>query len=119
MDKALSVLQSASSKNESAIVVDADEAFGQSIGLQLKNITNDQSKAYAKMKIYEVLFQAQFGVSGATQPQHSQLSQQQRQLSTSPIYNPGHKYFRLVHILNEFYFHHKRSKGISNDIKSS
>ena len=86
MDKALSVLQSASSKNESAIVVDADEAFGQSIGLQLKNITNEQSKAYAKMKIYEVLFQAQFGVSGATQPQHSQLSQQQRQLSTSPIY---------------------------------
>ena len=35
------------------------------------------------------------------------------------IYNPGHKYFRLVHILNEFFFHHKRSKGISNDIKSS
>ena len=83
MGKALSVLQSASSKNENAIVVDADEAFGQSIGLQLKNITNDQSKAYSKMKIYEVLFQAQFGVSGATQPQNSQ---QQRQLSTSPIY---------------------------------
>ena len=33
--------------------------------------------------------------------------------------NPGHKYLRLVHILNEFFFHHKRSKGISNDIKSS
>ena len=34
-------------------------------------------------------------------------------------YNPGHKYLRLVHILNEFFFHHKQSKGISNDIKSS
>ena len=34
-------------------------------------------------------------------------------------YNPGHKYLRLVHILNEFFFHHKRIKGISNDIKSS
>ena len=22
-------------------------------------------------------------------------------------YNPGHKYLRLVHILNEFFFHHK------------
>ena len=31
-------------------------------------------------------------------------------------YNPGHKYLRLVHILNEFCFHHKQSKGISNDI---
>ena len=33
--------------------------------------------------------------------------------------NPGHKYLRLVHILNEFCFHHKQSKGISNDIQSS
>ena len=33
--------------------------------------------------------------------------------------NPGHKYLRLVHILKEFFFHHKRKKGISNDIKSS
>ena len=33
--------------------------------------------------------------------------------------NPGHKYLRLVHILNEFFFHHKQSKGISNDIESS
>ena len=33
--------------------------------------------------------------------------------------NPGHKYLRLVHILKEFVFHHKRSKGISNEIKSS
>ena len=29
------------------------------------------------------------------------------------LQSPGHKYFRLVHILNEFFFHHKRSKGIS------
>ena len=35
------------------------------------------------------------------------------------IINPANKSLRLVHILNEFFFHHKRSKGISNDIKSS
>ena len=35
---------------------------------------------------------------------------------TIPQINPWHL---LVHILNEFFFHHKWRKGISNDIKSS
>ena len=33
--------------------------------------------------------------------------------------NPANKSLRLVHILNEFFFHHKWRKGISNDIRSS
>ena len=46
------MLQSALSKNESATTVDADETFGESVGLQLKIFPTIKAfKAYAKMKI--------------------------------------------------------------------
>lgn len=61
MDKALSVLESASkTTNESS--VDADEAFGKTVGLQLKNIKDIQSKEFAKIKICELMYKAQFGL---------------------------------------------------------
>ena len=37
-------------------------------------------------------------------------------VATIPVIS---SYLRLVHILNEFFFHHKWRKGVSNDIKSS
>ena len=40
---------------------DADELFGQSIGMSLKQINNDGVKEYVKMKMHELMFKAKTG----------------------------------------------------------
>ena len=42
-------------------VQDPDEAFGMTIGASLRSILNIQNRAFAKVKIQEIIFQAQFG----------------------------------------------------------
>lgn len=66
MDKALSILESASTEQKEN---DADEAFGRTVGLQLKSIGNIQNSEYAKLKIQEILYQAQFGLLTQCLPQ--------------------------------------------------
>ena len=41
--------------------MDADQRFGQNIAAGLRNITDDKSKEYVKVKMQELIFQAQFG----------------------------------------------------------
>lgn len=59
MDKAMSVLDSAKKEK-----MNADEMFGQSVGLGLQNIRDHRSKEFAKVKIQEVIFKAQFDLLG-------------------------------------------------------
>ena len=42
--------------------MDADQRFGQNIAVGLRNITDDKSKEYVKVKMQELIFQAQFGL---------------------------------------------------------
>ena len=42
--------------------MDADQRFGQNIAAGLRNITDDKSKEYVKVKMQELIFQAQFGL---------------------------------------------------------
>ena len=56
MDKAMSILRSKKKK-----VQDPVEAFGMTIGARLRSISNIQNKEFAKVKIQEIIFQAQFG----------------------------------------------------------
>ena len=56
MDEAMSILRS--KKNN---VQDPDEACGITIGASLWFILNIQNKEFSKVKIQEIIFQAQFG----------------------------------------------------------
>ena len=56
MDEAMSTLRSKKNK-----VQDPDEAFGMTIGASLRSISNIQNKEFAKIKIQEIIIQAQFG----------------------------------------------------------
>ena len=60
MDEAMSILRSKKIK-----VQDPDEAFGMIIGASLRSISSMQNKEFAKVKIQENIFQAQFGNSMA------------------------------------------------------
>ena len=42
--------------------MDADQRFGQNIAAGLRNITDDKSKEYVKVKMQELIFQAQFAL---------------------------------------------------------
>ena len=56
MDEAMSILRSKKNK-----VQDLDEAFGMTTGASLRFISNIQNKEFSKVKIEEIIFQAQFG----------------------------------------------------------
>ena len=56
MDEAMSILRSKKNK-----VQDPDEAFGMTIGASLRSTSNIRNKEFAKVKIQEIIFQAQFG----------------------------------------------------------
>ena len=56
MDEAMSILRS--KKNN---VPDPDESFRMTIGASLQFISNIQNTEFAKVKIQEIIFQAQFG----------------------------------------------------------
>ena len=58
MDQAISVL------TEKPIVLNAEEAFGRHVALSLLNIADRQSREFAKLKVQEILFQAQFDMLG-------------------------------------------------------
>ena len=55
MDEAMSILRFKKIK-----VQDPDEAFGMTIGASLRSISNMQNNEFAKVKIQEIIFQAQF-----------------------------------------------------------
>ena len=55
MYEAMSILRSKKTK-----VQDPDEAFGMTIGASLRSISNIQNKEFEKVKIEEIIFQAQF-----------------------------------------------------------
>ena len=57
LDQAASYLVSRQNK-----VIDAEEVFGQTVAHGLCAITNNYAHEYAKVKIQEILFQAQFGM---------------------------------------------------------
>ena len=63
LDQAMSVLKSSQNK-----VLNADEVFGQSVGLSLQNVSDKQAKEFAKVKIQEILFKAQFGILPIQEP---------------------------------------------------
>ena len=56
MDEAMSILRSKKNK-----VQNPDKAFGMNIGASLRSISNMKNKEFAKVKIQEIIFQAQFG----------------------------------------------------------
>ena len=92
LDQAASVLWSRQNK-----VVDAEEVFVQNVAHSLRAISDKRACEYAKVKIQEILFQAQFGMLGlpqnhqynVVQPQESfmgQLNALQAVSSPSPGY---------------------------------
>lgn len=64
LDQAASVLWSRQNK-----VVDSEEVFGQNVAHSLRAIPDKRAREYAKVKIQEILFQAQFGMLGLPQNQ--------------------------------------------------
>ena len=57
LDEAMSVLAARKSR-----VADADEIFGQNVTASLRNIVDNRCKEFLKVKIQELIFQAQFGM---------------------------------------------------------
>ena len=57
MDEAMSILRSKKNK-----VQDLDEAFGMTTGASLRFISNIQNKEFSKVKIEEIIFQAQLEI---------------------------------------------------------
>lgn len=57
LDEAMSIL--AARKNR---VADSDEIFGQNVTASLRNIADNRCKEFLKVKIQELIFQAQFGM---------------------------------------------------------
>ena len=64
LDEAMSIL--AAKKNK---VMDADETFGQNVTASLRNIPDNRCKEFVKVKIQELIFQAQFGMLSIHFPQ--------------------------------------------------
>ena len=70
MDETMSVLKAFVGKKQT---LDDNDIFGQNIACGLRKITDARSKELAKVKIQEIIFQAQFGLlPGALPTQHSQ-----------------------------------------------
>lgn len=59
MEEAVSVLKTAVKPKES---VDEEEIFGRNIACGLRKIKDERSKELAKVKMQEIIFQAQFGL---------------------------------------------------------
>ena len=57
IEEAMSVLKAGKTRHN-----DVDIVFGQSVGLSLQGIEDKRSKELAKLKITEIIFQAQFGM---------------------------------------------------------
>ena len=84
LDQAMSVLNSKQQKTP-----DADELFGQTIGASIKEISDKRCKEFLKVKIQELVFQAQFGL--LTFPNHLNKSMQPMQ---SPFSHPSSDSYR-------------------------
>ena len=86
LDEALSALKAVKEKN-----IDEDDVYGQTIAFSMRNIKNARQKAYAKIRIQQILFKAQFGVTdtvpSATSSQFSQPMSPQFQNVSSYVYN--------------------------------
>lgn len=72
---------------------DPDVLFGENIGLSLQKVSNQRCKEYAKVKIQEILFQAQFGDLSipSQQTQAYNLSSQPRGFDSSNMSHNCHK----------------------------
>ena len=73
-------------------IVDADILFGESIGASLKSITDIRLKEYIKVKIQELVFQAQFGLLATPTflvqaPLYSPVANTSSQLNLQPTYH--------------------------------
>ena len=87
MEAAWSVLTTKKNK-----VLDADEIFGQNIALSLKSITDKRCKEFAKVKMQEIIFQAQFGIiqTPFQQSNHIQNATTMYQVNqNSPLTSPS------------------------------
>ena len=57
IEEAMSVLKAGKTRHN-----DVEKVFGQSVGLSLQGIEDKRSKELSKLKIREIIFQAQFGM---------------------------------------------------------
>ena len=60
LDTAIKVL--ADVKNSTPKEVDEDDVFGNHVAFSLRKVKDARNKEYAKMKMQEILYQAQFGL---------------------------------------------------------
>ncbi len=65
-------------------ITDADEIFGRHVAASLRNISDHRCKEFLKVKIQEVIFQAQFGVFPIPLPQSDVDSTSMTQLPPHP-----------------------------------
>ena len=89
LQKAMSVLNDEEGEKK---IVDADILFGESVGASLKSITDIRSKEYIKVKIQELVFQAQFGLLApptfpVQAPYYSSVANTSSQLHLQPTYH--------------------------------
>lgn len=59
MDEAISVLKDSAKKTQK---LDDEDIFGQNIACGLRKVTDDRCREFAKVKLQEIIFQAQFGL---------------------------------------------------------
>lgn len=63
---------------------DEDDVYGRSIAFTMRRITNPRNKAFAKMKIQEILFEAEFGQLGPFSPNVANQNFPQHQAMSYP-----------------------------------
>lgn len=64
---------------------DEDDVYGRSIAFTMRRITNPRNKAFAKMKIQEILFEAEFGQLGPFPPNVTNQNFPQHQVMSYPL----------------------------------
>ncbi len=68
LDQAVSVFRAKQDKK-----ADPEDVFGQNVAVGLRAISDKRSREFAKLKIHEVLFHAQFGMLSIPIPENVQL----------------------------------------------
>ena len=76
MNEAVTILKATASQSSDPI--DDEEIFDRNIACGSRKIKDGRSKEFAKVKLQEIIFQAQFGLLTSAQHQHDAPIQQQQ-----------------------------------------
>ena len=86
--------------------VDADKLFGQNIAAGLRNITDNKSKEYVKVKIQELIFQVKFGMLPLPFSQNASHS-------SFPQNGPANNFQHIYHSATQHYQYQPRREIFS------